>query len=284
VVSDAANPPCRRLDGPFGVEITGGDANRLDSRRLLDLVHEHQLLAIRDQSLDPVALERIARGLGVLDVYPFGRALPGRRHVMAVVKNPGDEHNFGGAWHTDSSYLERPPALTLLYAVELPAAGGDTLFADMCAALEALSPGLRGILEKLEAHNTAALVHDAQGAYGAVAGESVARRPADIVTDAVHPVVRVHPATGRQALYVSRIHTERFAGMTREESLPLIDFLQDFATRPERVTRLTWRPGTLAIWDNRTVQHYPQNDYTGQRREMYRLIVRGERPQALPRP
>jgi taurine dioxygenase len=248
---------------------------------LLDLVHEHQLVAIRDQKLDPAALERIAGGLGELDVYPFATALPGRGHVVAVVKNPGDEYNFGGAWHSDSSYLDRPPALTLLYGVELPAWGGDTLFADMSAALEALSPGLRGILERLEAHNTAALVHDTKGAYSAVAGESVLRRRADTMTEAVHPVVRVHPATGRQALYVSRVHTERFAGMTREESLPLIEFLQDFATRPARVTRLAWRPGSLAIWDNRTVQHYPQNDYPGQRREMHRVIVKGERPRGV---
>lgn len=269
------------LQGAFGAELTGLDVTRVAPAELLSLAHRQQLLVIRDQRLDPAGLQQLAASLGELDVYPFAVPLPGTPHVVAVVKNPEDATNFGGAWHTDTSYLPRPPSLTLLYAVELPTHGGDTLFADMCAALEALSPRLRAILEQLEAHNTASLVHGAGGEHQAVAGESVARQAAAVVTEADHPVVRVHPDTGRQALYLSRIHSERFVGMTREESLPLIDFLQAFAVRPERCTRLVWRPGTLAIWDNRTVQHNPLNDYHGERREMHRVILRGERPHGV---
>jgi taurine dioxygenase len=272
------------LPGAFGAELIGLDVARVDPAELLTLAHRQQLLVVRDQRLDPEGLQNLAARLGELDVYPFAEPMPGTPHVVAVVKNPEDTHNFGGAWHSDTSYLSRPPSLTLLYAVELPGAGGDTLFADMCAAVQALSPRLRGFLEGLEAHNTSALVHGAGAAHEAVAGQAVAPIEAAAVAEAVHPVVRVHPDTGRQALFLSRIHSRNFVGMTREESLPLIDFLQEFAVRPERRSRVVWRPGTLAIWDNRTVQHNPLNDYPGERREMHRVILKGERPRGVAPP
>jgi taurine dioxygenase len=269
------------LPGAVGAELTGVDVTRADPAELASLVHHEQLLVVRDQRLDPAALAALAASLGELDVYPFAKPMPGHPHVVAIVKNPEDTHNFGGAWHSDTSYLPRPPSLTLLYAVELPPAGGDTLFADMCAALEALSPRLRGVLETLEALNTSALVHGAGADHESVAGQAVAPIEDAAVSEAVHPVVRVHPETGRQALYVSRIHTRNFVGMTREESVPLIDFLQEFAVRPERQSRVVWRPGTLAIWDNRTVQHNPLNDYHGARRVMHRVILKGEQPSGV---
>lgn len=272
------------LPGAFGAELIGQDVGRVDPTELLSLAHRQQLLVVRDQRLDPEGLQKLAGRLGELDVYPFAEPMPGTPHVVAVVKNPEDSHNFGGAWHSDTSYLARPPSLTLLYAVELPVAGGDTLFADMCAALQALSPRLRGLLESLEAHNTSALVHGAGAAHEAVAGQAVASIEGAAVSEAVHPVVRVHPDTGREALFLSRIHSRNFVGMTREESLPLIDFLQEFAVRPERRSRVVWRPGTLAIWDNRTVQHNPLNDYPGERREMHRVILKGERPRGVAPP
>jgi len=250
------------LPGAFGAELTGADVTTMDPAELLGEAHRRQRLVIRDQRLDPLALECVAAGLGELDVYPFAEPLPGRPHVVAVVKNPEDTTNFGGAWHSDTSYLPRPPSLTLLYAVELPPRGGDTLFADMCAALEALSPRLRSLLEGLAAHNTAALVHGAGAAHEGVAGQAVARKQADTLTEAEHPVVRSHPDTQRQALFLSRIHSRNFVGMTREESLPMIEFLQEFAVRPERQSRVVWQPGTLAIWDNRTVRSDNQGENT----------------------
>lgn len=273
----AAELSWQALGGAMGAEVRGCDVAELAPAALLDLVHRHQVVVIRDQRLDPPALQRVAAGLGELDVYPFTEPLPGAPHVIPVIKNPQDSAVFGGAWHSDSTYLEYPPALTLLYAVQVPERGGDTLFADMCGALEALSPAFQALIEGLRGCCTASLVHGEDAPYQAVAGAAPAGAPAAPRT-AVHPVVRVHPDTGRRALYLSRIHTERFEGMTREESLPLIDFLQDFAVREPHLTRVRWRPGTLTIWDNRSVQHLPQNDYPGQRREMHRVIVRGERP------
>jgi len=266
------------MAGPFGAEFGGADVRDLDPAALLQSVAERQLLVLRDQHFTPGELTQFAATLGQLDVYPYAEPLPDHPHVVAVIKNPQDQANFGGAWHSDTTYLEVPPGLTLLYAVEVPATGGDTLFADMCGAYQALSPALRDILDGLVGHNTSAMVHDRSGAHAAVVGESTQLRTAAPAVAADHPVVRVHPVTGRPALYLSLIHTAHFVGMTREESLPLISFLQAFAVRPAGCVRLCWQPGTLAIWDNRSVQHYPLNDYPGERREMHRVILKGEPP------
>jgi taurine dioxygenase len=273
----AAEIRWRALPGPFGAELAGLDVRALDPGALLQLAAERQLLVVRDQQFVPATLQAFAATLGELDVYPYAEPVRGSPHVVAIVKNPEDLDNFGGAWHSDTTYLPRPPGFTLLYAVEVPAVGGDTLFADMCEAYAALSPPLRDWLDTLVGHNVSAMVHERDGAHTRVTGASTPRRAA-AASSADHPVVRVHPQTGRRALFLSLIHTEYFVGMTREESLPIIAFLQAFAVRPERCVRLCWRPGTLAIWDNRSLQHNPLNDYHGQRREMHRVILKGEQP------
>lgn len=273
-----ATIPWKPLGGALGAEVSGCDVAGLPGGALLELVHHRQVVVIRGQSLDPAALQAVAAGLGELEVYRFADALPGTPHVVPVIKNPEDTANFGGDWHSDSTYLERPPALTVLYAVQVPPRGGDTLFADMWGAHDALSPAFRRLLESLEGCNTASLVHGDEALYGAVAGPARQSIRVEAPLEAIHPVVRVHPVTGRRGIYLNRVHTERFRGMTREESLPLIDFLQAFVVREQHLSRVRWEPGTLTIWDNRSVQHLPLNDYPGQRREMHRVIVRGERP------
>lgn len=271
-------PGARPMQGPFGLEVQGSDLFALPAAALQDAVHAHKLVVLRDQTLTPDALVAAAARLGELDQYPFAEPLPGHPYVVAVVKNPEDTSNFGGAWHSDTAYLPQPPGFTLLYAVELPERGGDTLFADMQAAYAALSPGLQRTLCGLYGHNSADLVHGAAGEHAAVAGQSVPARTTRQITHADHPVVRVHPATGARALYASLIHTAHFVGMSRPESLPLLRYLQQHAVAAERCARLCWQPGTLAIWDNRSLQHYPLNDYPGQRRVMHRVILRGESP------
>jgi taurine dioxygenase len=213
-----------------------------------------------------------------LDIYPHAQPLAETPHVVALVKNPQDASNFGGAWHTDTSYVVRPPKITMLYALEVPVVGGDTMFADTYQAFASLSAGMQKTLERLKGVYTADLVHGSTGAYTAVTGQSVQAKDSDRITTAEHPVVRVHPETGRKALYTSLIHTECFVGMTRAESLPLLEYLQARTIAAENCTRLQWRPGTLAIWDNRCVQHYPLNDYPGERRVMHRVIVKGDKP------
>lgn len=272
----------RPMAGALGADVTGVDVRRIDAEELTAIraaLLEHHVLALRNQQLDPAALSAFAAQLGEREVYPFAQSLPGEPYVVPIIKEPEDASNFGGVWHTDSSYLPEPPGLTLLYAVSLPAQGGDTLFADMHAAYRALPSATRTEIDGLSAQYTASLVHDDGGAYARVAGANRNRRSAGAtVTDSVHPVVRTHPDSGDKALYVSLAHTRCFVGLTRDESLPLLTRLAEHAIKPEFQTRLRWTAGTLAIWDNRSVQHFPLNDYPGERRVMHRVILKGEPP------
>lgn len=266
------------MTGALGAVAPSGDVRDLSATEITQALNAHQVVVFRDQSLDPASLVAVAAKLGELDVYPLAEPLPESPYVVAVLKNKEDTSNFGGAWHTDTSYLREPPKFTLLYAIETPTDGGDTMFANMYQAFAGLSRGLQRCLEGMRAVYTADLVHAGTGEYASVAGQSVAARQSERTTTVEHPVVRVHPDTLRKALYTSLIHTQRFVAMTREESLPLLTYLQRVSVAAENCTRLAWQPGTLAIWDNRCVQHYPLNDYPGKRRLMHRVIVRGEEP------
>jgi taurine dioxygenase len=271
------------LDGPVGAEVRGAAALELAPEALQAALARHSLLVLRDQDLDPVALTALAGRLGEPERYPYAPALEGAEYVVAVTKEAHERDNFGGAWHSDSAYLERPPALTLLLARELPERGGDTLFADMYGAYASFSPGLKRTLCALQGVNTASLVHDPHGDHATVAGNR-SGHGAEALLEAVHPLVRRHPVTGRPALFASLVHTARIDGLSRPESLPLLQMVTARAVRAEHVSRVRWAPGTLTIWDNRCLQHLPLNDYHGQRREMHRVIVRGEVPEAFAAP
>lgn len=268
------------LSDHMGMRITGATSAELLAapRSTLDaLMGRYQLVAFDDQSLDPEALTELASHLGKPAAYPFTEPLPNAPFVCEVRKEPDDAHNFGGAWHTDSSYLPRPPAYTLLHALEVPASGGDTLFANTYRAADSLSPTLRNLLSQLRVNNTSSLVHSDEGEFSNV-GQHSNTKQFDAVTAASHPVLRSHPLTSRLALFVSTIHSASFDGMTRAESQPMIEYLQSAIIAEENQARLQWRPGTLAIWDNRCLQHFALNDYRGHRRVMHRIIVEGEVP------
>lgn len=270
----------RGLIGPVGAECRGLDVTTVSPDEVRAALLKYQLLVFRDQHLTPASFTEVAARLGPLDVYPFAEPLEGFPHVVGVVKEAEDLHNFGGAWHSDTSYEARPPATTLLHAIDVPEEGGDTLFADMCGLFDGLSEGFKRTLESLVGHNTASLVHDSGGGYNSVTGESVTLKEQHVATEANHPIVIEHEIDGRRALFFSLIHTECFVGMTPAESSPILRQLQNMAIEAGNVTRLKWQPGTLAIWDNRAVQHYPLNDYAGRRREMHRIILQGDRPRS----
>jgi taurine dioxygenase len=268
--------------GALGAEVAGVDLAALDDETFAEIHRawlEHQVLFFRDQRLTPAQQTAFAGRFGELEAYPFLEPLPGHPHVIPIVKEPDTRMNFGGGWHSDMSYQERPVKATILYAVEVPARGGDTLFANMTAAWEALSPGMQRLLLGLRAVFTAAKVHGAAGLYRD-ADHPMARRRDESRQEArhLHPVVRTHPETGRKALYLDLPHVERFEDMRVHESQPLMEFLYQFATQPQFTTRFRWRVGSLAVWDNRCVQHYALNDYPGQRREMHRTTVAGDVP------
>jgi taurine dioxygenase len=192
---------------------------------------------------------------------------------MEVVKEPQDRINFGGGWHSDMTFLERPAIGSILYAVETPDFGGDTLFASQAAAFDALSPGLQKTLEGLKAVHSAAREYSSQG-HSAQKRSSMAIAEAEgLVGEYVHPVVLVHPESGRKALYVNPAFTMKIEGWKTSESKALLDYLFQHSRYEAFTTRFTWKPGSVAFWDNRSVWHFALNDYPGQRRHMRRVTV-----------
>jgi taurine dioxygenase len=271
----------RPLSSAIGAEIFGVDlAEPLDEdtiREVRAALLEHVVIFFRDQKLAPQQLLALAKRFGEPAEYPFIQGLPECPLVLPIVKEPHDRANFGGIWHSDTAYLERPALGTLLYALETPPAGGDTMFANMYLAYEALSDGMQRLLAGLRAVNVAGKPVTLKTREEMHSKRGTAADPE--ATSAVHPVVRTHPETGRKALYVNFAHTLRFEDMTEEESEPLLTYLFAHQIKPEFTCRFRWRPGSLAFWDNRASLHYPLNDYHGHRRVMHRVTLLGDRPQ-----
>jgi taurine dioxygenase len=271
----------RPLSGAIGAEIFGVDLAEAQGddtiREIRAALLEHIVIFFRDQELSPQQLLALAERFGEPAEYPLIKGLPECPLVLPVIKEPHERTNFGGIWHSDTAYLERPALGTLLYALQTPPAGGDTMFANMYLAYETLSDGMRRLLEGLRGVNVAGKPVTLKTREEMQSKRGTAADPEAI--SAVHPVVRTHPETGRRALYVNFAHTLRFEDMTEEESEPLLSYLFAHLIKPEFTCRFRWRPGSLAFWDNRASQHYPLNDYHGHRRVMHRVTLIGDRPQ-----
>ena len=265
------------LAGALGAEIAGVDLRRPLSNRQRSEIHAaflaHCAIYIRGQELGGADLLRYARYFAEPAYYPFAEGLPDYPEIFEIRKEPDQRKNVGARWHSDTTYLEKPPVATMLYAREIPAYGGDTMVANQYLAYEALSPGMRRMLDGLTGIYSAG-----PDRTGREENKHMRMKDTDKASlyEAEHPVVRTHPETRRKALYVSSEHTIRFKGMTEEESRPLVDFLQAHCTRPEFTARIRWENGTVGIWDNRCCQHLAINDYHGQRRVMWRLPVGAE--------
>jgi taurine dioxygenase len=268
----------RRIAGALGAEISGVDLSqplaRHDLAELRRLWLEHLVLFFRDQALSPGQFMAFAQQFGEPVEYPMVKGLPDFPKIIEVKKLEHERIAFGGIWHTDTAYLERPPMASMLLAREVPPAGGDTLFANMYSAFEALSEGMKSLLLTLRAINSSTKADASKTREDRIRTDGKER--SDFVAE--HPVVRTHPETGRKALYVNSGHTVRFAGWTEEESAPLLKFLFDFQVKPEFTCRFAWQPGSIALWDNRCAQHNPVNDYHGYRRVMHRITLAGDVP------
>src|SRR5215472_15857769 len=269
----------RRL-GALGAEISGhGPLASLDDggiAAIRALWLEHQVVFFRDAVLSPGELLAFAGRFGEPMEYPFLKGLDGFPLVTEVRKRANETINFGGIWHSDTSYLPEPPMATMLIARIVPLYGGDTLFANCCLAYETLSPGLKRMLACLVGVNTSAHADTTRTREDRMRESA----KADVAKDylAEHPVVRTHPETGRKSLYVSPAHTVRFREMTEEESAPLLGYLFQHMTRPEFTCRFAWNEDALALWDNRSTLHNPVNDYHGHERVMNRLTLKGDKP------
>jgi taurine dioxygenase len=271
------------LAGALGAEIHGVDVKSRGApawKAIHEAFLKYSVLVFRDQELEPADLMYVGTRFGEPCYYPFVTGIGGYPFIFEVVKEENEFVNFGGNWHSDTTYLPQPPLATLLYALETPTHGGDTLFANTTAAYDALSEGMRALVDKLIGVNNASLkvTGGRRKLHSPIGGMKVHDTEKADDYEAEHPVARTHPGTGRKALYVSRSHTIRFRDMSEEESRPLIDFLQTHQIRPEFTCRVRWSPGTLTVWDNRCTQHCAVNDYHGQRRRMQRLTVGPETP------
>ena len=268
----------KRLAGTIGAEIFGVDTSEDLDQDVIDEItealNEHHVIFFRDQNLEPKRQAAFAARFGALIPYPMVKGLDGSDEVVPVVKNADERVNFGGIWHADTTYLEKPPMGAMLYAVELPPYGGDTLFANMHMAYETLSPSLQGYLETLTLMQNSAKAEVTRTREDRIKEDGVERK----ALIAELPAVIKHPRTGRKALYVNSGHTERFKELTLEESEPLLKFLYAHQTRPEFTCRFNWTPGSMAFWDNYASQHNPINDYHGFRRVMHRVTIAGEKP------
>jgi taurine dioxygenase len=272
------------ISGALGADISGVDLSAplssKDQAQIEAAFHEHLVLCFRDQHLSPESLLALTQQLGGVGETPYLTGLADYPDVVPIIKEATEKSaaTFGAGWHTDFTFQQCPPSRTLLYAVDVPAAGGDTLYANLYAAYDALSMGMKDMLEHLTA------THSATRSYGPEAKLKDRLESMTINNDSqepatmTHPVIQTHPVTGRKALWINPVYTLQFTGMTQAESAPLLKYLNDLIVMPSFTCRVRWHKGSLTMWDNRCTQHCATADYHGQRREMLRTTVAGEQP------
>jgi len=276
----------------IGAEIAGVDLARGLEEDVLACIRaalvEYQVIFFRDQNLSLQDFESFSARFGPLMRVPYVKPVDGHPNVIAVLKEADEKQIsiFGGEWHSDFSYLEAPPALTVLYAKDVPEGRGDTLWTSMYSTYEGLSEGLKQKLDAMRVMHSGHI-------YGAKRPRSarlktslsidISRGNPEADVERSHPVVRLHPESGRRALFINPVYTTRFEGMEEGESRPLLDALYAKATRPENTCRFAWRNGSVAVWDNRCTMHLATNDYDGFKRLLYRTTVAGEKPAGPPR-
>jgi len=276
----------QKIAGSLGAEVHGVDLSRDVSDEVLAEIRmallDNLVIAIRDQTITPDQQLAFARRWGEIHLHPFMQGMEDYPEILKIVKRPTDKKNFGGSWHTDQMFSPSPAMGTMLYALEVPSAGGDTLFTNQYLAYESLSDAMKAIAGQLRTVCVGDNFKAANGLsrkerYDRQMSEMKVKDPGDVITTSIHPLVRTHPETGRKSIYIGG-HVQNFDGMTDEESQPLMDFFMKQSIRPEHTCRVRWETGTLTFWDNRCTQHFAINDYPAETRIMHRITVRGDQP------
>jgi taurine dioxygenase len=271
-------PPCEveRLAGALGAEVHGIDLTRplepATKQALHDAWMQHQVLFFRDQALTVDQHKAFARNFGELHVHPVLQQMADQGHPeIVVLESDARRPIVADRWHSDVTFEKCPPLGSILRAVAVPAAGGDTMWASMYAAYEALSDKMQGLLSGLTAF------HDG-GGFRAIAKDDAQRQDLEARQNAVHPVVRTHPVTGRKALFVNSVFTKGIVGMKPAESRALLGFLYEHVSTPDFSCRFRWRKDSIAMWDNRCTQHRVLADALPEYRRMERVTLIGDAP------
>ncbi len=269
----------RPVTTALGAEIHGIDLSQpIDDATFAELKSaflDYDVLFFRGQALTEDQHEAFAERFGPINVNRFFKAVSTHPRIAEVRKEANQTTNIGGGWHTDHSYDQVPAMGSILLAREVPSAGGDTLFASMARAYEALSPKMKDFLEGLQALHSARHVFGKSGAYANSDNKAFFGNAEQSDLEAIHPVVLAHPESGKKVLYVNPGFTIRIEGLMPHESQALLQFLFTHAARPEFQYRFHWEPGSIAMWDNRSTWHYALNDYHGNKRLMHRITVEG---------
>ncbi|HEY0303197.1 MAG TPA: TauD/TfdA family dioxygenase [Rhizomicrobium sp.] len=290
-----AHIEARPLAAAMGAEIRGvrlSDLTDAQFAEIRDALFRHKMIYFRDQEIGHGDQEAFSLRFGPFAEDAYTKGTPGHVNVQPLVKEADSRTGmvFGSGWHTDSPFLPKPPAISMLYGVELPPFGGDTIWANAVLAYAMLSETMQRMLAPLKVHMSMARVLESAQAYGRVdetpvgrlaATRGETRLPDEIVRKVqgtMHPLVRTHPVSGEKALYCDGSYAVGIEGLTEPEAAALLTFLAAHMTQPAFTCRLRWEPKTFALWDNRICIHQAFNDYDGYRRELYRTTVAGEVP------
>jgi len=289
------------LAAAMGAEIAGVELANLSDAAFAEIesaLYRHKMIYFRDQRLGHADQQEFTLRFGEFGTDAYTRGLPGHPDIQPLIKEPETRIQmiFGEGWHSDSPFLPRPPAISMLYGVDMPPFGGDTIWMNTALAYDCLSDTMKAMLAPLKVHMTAIdVLHeiDSQNrASGGVPAEQTAERGQtkvgnmeldmerqSMIDGNYHPLVRTHPVTGEKALYVEQTYSRGIEGLTKEEAKPLLDFLVAHITHASFSCRLRWQNNTFVVWDNRSCVHHAFNDYDGYRRELYRSTVLGEIPE-----
>jgi len=271
------------IAGACGAEIHGVDLSHELDDAIFDAIKQafldYQVIFFRDQNITEEQHKAFGRRFGKLNIHPRYKTLDGHPEIFPIRKDPENPRIIGEHWHQDLTHLPEPPLGSILYALDTPPVGGDTLFANQYAAYESLSDGLKKMLDSVKA------VHDNSIQSPKAATTRNADRATKLRDDTdkeepefEHPIAVTHPDTGRKALFVNIGRTHRLANMAVDESRPLLDYLFKHSSKPEFTCRFHWRNGSNAIWDNRCGKHRALNDYPGHKPYMNRVTINGQRP------
>jgi taurine dioxygenase len=269
------------IAGALGAEVHGVDvAQDLDDATIAEIrgaLLDHGVIFFRDQKLDIARHKAFTRRFGEIFIHPNYFGVSADPEIVDVVRQPGDKKIVGEDWHTDTTMVAEPPMGAILYAIDVPPYGGDTLFANQYLAYETLSDGLKRTLEGMRAVHTDRMVAGPKAGMNAQRSTKVREDANWHETVSVHPVVRTHPETGRKLLFVNRSYTVGFEGWTEAESKPLLEYLLEHGHRPEFTCRFRWQSGSIAFWDNRCTKHLAVHDAGPFRRIMRRTQISGDR-------